>query len=204
MDKRYRWNERYAKKDLMWSAGPNVLLESLVTDLPPGRAIDVATGEGRNAIWLAEQGWQVDAIDFSDVGVSKARTIAESKQLDVNWIVADVCEHQFPSLFYDLAAVAFLHTAPTERAKWLGAVINSIAPGGYFLYIAHDPSNVAEGVGGPQDISLLPTVDSVSALLAGFEILRSEVVRRSVATDPGHGGGSGTALDSLVWARREF
>ena len=203
MDKHERWNERYAKKELTWSSGPNALLESLVAERPAGKALDIATGEGRNALWLASRGWGVDAIDFSSVGIEKGKSMAAERNLKVNWITADVCQRVFARAEYDLVAVVFLHTTADERNIWLPAVIDAVAPGGQFIYIAHDPSNVDHGIGGPQDRSLLPGVEDVCIELGDFEILRAEIYERQVGNDRGHGGpATGLARDSLISARR--
>ena len=75
------WDERYAATALVWSAGPNQFVESELASLPPGRALDLACGEGRNARWLAERGWQVTAIDWSEVAVDKGRQVNDA----VDW-----------------------------------------------------------------------------------------------------------------------
>ena len=196
------WNERYAAKDLVWSAGPNKRFASEVASLEPGRALDVACGEGRNAIYLAEQGWEVTAIDFSDVGIEKGAQIAERRGVKVNWMVGDVAEATLPGDF-DLVAVLYLHTDSASREVWLPKVIASIAPGGTFLYIGHDPENIARGVGGPQNPDVLPGSDVICTYLDGFEIEFADVTERPVEHDPGHGNeASGIALDTLVRARR--
>ena len=203
MDKRQRWNERYASSGLTWSAGPNALFAEIAAEILPGRALDVATGEGRNALWLASQGWQVDAIDFSDVGIDKGRHIAAERSLELNWIVADVNTHAFAESVYDLVAVLYLHTSAEERAGWLPALIHAVKPGGSLIYIGHDPLNIDQGVGGPQDPALLPGIDDITPMLAGFELKRAEIYRRSVNSDPGHGASAeGIALDTLIWAVR--
>ena len=89
-DKKERWNKRYAAKELVWSAGPNALLASELSELAPGRALDAACGEGRNALWLAEKGWRVTAIDFSEVAIDKGRQIAQRRGLKLDWQVADL------------------------------------------------------------------------------------------------------------------
>ena len=90
------WDERYAATELVWSAGPNQFVESELKDLRPGRALDLAAGEGRNAIWLAEQGWEVTAVDFSLVGLDKGRAALAQRpggrDLHVEWVHADVLD----------------------------------------------------------------------------------------------------------------
>jgi SAM-dependent methyltransferase len=200
-DKKARWNQRYAAKELVWSAGPNALLEAELKDLPAGRALDVACGEGRNGLWLAEQGWQVTAVDFSEVAISKGRQIAARRGLNLDWRVADVASDPLPQAAYDLVVVLFLHTDRLERRRWLPRLVGSVAPGGTFFYLGHDPANIEHGLGGPQNPELLPSIQEITEALEGFKLQRAEVCERSVAADPGHGGDtSGTALDTFVRA----
>lgn len=199
------WNKRYAEKDLIWSAEPNQLFASLIENLNPGRALDVGCGEGRNAIWLAEQGWQVDAVDFSSTAINKARQIAYRRNVAVNFRHEDICTTIVRKNYYDLVAVVFLHTSIEERVDWLTKVACGVANNGRFIYIGHDPLNIKKGVGGPQDVALLPECDEICNYLNGFDILQSEVHRRKikVETEPGHSrAGDGTALDALVFAKQ--
>lgn len=203
MSRRSKWNERYAAKELVWSAGPNELLERELTGVQPGTALDAACGEARNALWLAEQGWQVTAADFSEVGVNKGRQIAERRGLALSWLVADLARDPLPDEHYDLVTVLYLHTDPEERALWLPRLINLVAPGGTFFYLGHDPANIERGVGGPQDPDLLPSADAIEDALSGFQILTTGIEERPVDADPGHGRErSGAALDTYVRAIR--
>ncbi len=195
-----RWNQRYAHQDLIWSAEPNALFASLVGLLEPGAALDVACGEGRNGIWLAEQGWRVSAVDFSSVAISKGRQIAQRRGVTLDWVVSDVSD--LPRGEYDLVAVLYLHTSVAERAHWLPHLIDMVAPGGMLIYIGHHPRNVTEGVGGPQNEALLPDVQEIVSRLDGFSIIRAQVYTRGVSDEKGHGGVNGKALDTLVQALR--
>ncbi len=204
-EKRARWNARYAAKELVWSAGPNALFAAELTGMPPGRALDAACGEGRNGLWLAEQGWLVTALDFSEVAIDKGRQIAERRGLFLDWQVADVAAEPLPEAGYDLVVVLYLHTDPQTRARWLPRLIRAVAPGGTFFYLGHDPANIEHGVGGPQDPELLPSVQEIANALSGFVLERAEVHERPVAADPGHSREkeretSGTALDTFVRA----
>ncbi len=201
MSRQQKWNERYTKKDLIWSAAPNHVFVREVGTMKPGKALDVACGEGRNALWLAEQGWDVTGMDFSDVAIGKAKQIAAKRSLSINWIAADASSFELPQHEFDLAAILYLHTPPEERERWMANVINSIKPGGSFIYIAHDTSNIEHGVGGPQDLSLLPSLEEITSTLTGFEIQKAEVVDRPVENDPGHGQDlEGVAKDSIIHA----
>jgi SAM-dependent methyltransferase len=200
--RRDRWNQRYAATELVWSAGPNRFLEQEVSGLAPGRALDLACGEGRNAIWLAEQGWHVTAVDFSDVAIDKGRAIAKRRDVEVDWIVADAAEYE-PCSGFDLVAILYLHTGPEEREQWMRHAREAVADGGLLLYIGHDLTNIEHGVGGPQHPEVLPTPQDVAGMLPGFEIERGEVVERHVEGEPGHPGQrKGIARDALVRARK--
>ena len=89
---RTAWDERYASKDYLWTVEPNRFVQQHVSQLTPGTAIDLATGEGRNAVWLAGQGWQATAVDFSPVGPDKAGRLAADHDVDVEWVEADLAE----------------------------------------------------------------------------------------------------------------
>ena len=103
------WNRRYAGTELLWSATPNRFLVAEVEGLPPGRALDLACGEGRNAIWLAERGFEVTGVDFSDVALERARRIAAGRGVEVEWTHADVTEYEPPLRAFDLVVVLYLH-----------------------------------------------------------------------------------------------
>jgi SAM-dependent methyltransferase len=196
------WDERYAASELVWSAGPNQFVEQALADLPPGRAVDLAAGEGRNAIWLARRGWQVTAVDFSRVGLDKGRRLAGDTE--VHWVCADATTWRAPEPV-DLVVVAYLQLPAAERTAAVRNAFTSLAPGGTFFLVAHDATNLAEGTGGPQDPAVLCTAEDVLADLDGeaFDVVRAGRVAREVTAGDGHGGAERrTALDALVHLRR--
>jgi SAM-dependent methyltransferase len=188
------WDRRYAEKELVWSAGPNRFLAAEAADLEPGRALDLACGEGRNALWLAEQGWQVTAVDFSQVAVEKGRRIAAERGLDVDFVVADLLEHDPGEQAFDLVIVFYLQLPHDELDRVLRRAARAVAPGGTFLLVGHDLRNLAAGHGGPQDAAVLYTPEDVVASLGGLEVERAEPVERPVD--------GAVAIDALVRARR--
>jgi SAM-dependent methyltransferase len=192
------WDERYAATALVWSAGPNQFVESELAALPPGRALDLACGEGRNARWLAERGWQVTALDWSGVAIEKGRRASDA----VDWQVGDALTAPLPTDL-DLVVLAYFQVGPDARRTALRRSFDSLAAGGTLFVIAHDSTNLTEGTGGPQDPTVLYTPEDVLDDLGGaeLEVVRAERVARLVATKDEHGS-EGTAWDALVHLRR--
>lgn len=194
-----KWNERYRGTELVWSAGPNQFVESVCRDLPVGRSIDLAAGEGRNALWLAEQGWESTAVDFSDVAIDKARRAADQRGVSITTEVADLTGYTPEPDAYDLVLIAYLQLPADQLEPIVRRAGDAVAPGGTFLMVNHDLSNLSDGHGGPQQAEVLTTPEQiVAALGARLEVRRAEVVEREVRTDDG----PRTALDTLVVAVR--
>lgn len=196
------WDERYAASELVWSAEPNQFVESECRDLPPGRALDLAAGEGRNAIWLARRGWQVTAVDFSQVALDKGRQLAGDTE--VEWVCADVTTWRSPSPV-DLVVIAYLQLPAEQRRAAVRNGFSALVPGGTLLFVAHDSTNLLEGTGGPQDPDVLVTADDVLADLGGFDfdVIFADRVAREVSEEDEHGGvATKIAWDCLVRVRR--
>jgi SAM-dependent methyltransferase len=197
-----QWDERYSGAEFEWTTRPNQFVAAELADLSPGRAMDLAAGEGRNAVWLAERGWRVTAVDFSRVGLTKGRKLAAARGIDdaqLDWIVADLHDYQPERGAFDLVLIAYLQVGPELRAKVLADAAAALAPGGTLFLIAHDVTNLTEGVGGPQDPDVLYAPEEVAADLPGLRVERAERVRRTVERDDG----PATAIDTLVRAVRE-
>lgn len=193
------WNDRYRGTDLVWSAGPNAVVERRCRDLRPGRAIDLAAGEGRNAIWLAELGWNVTAVDFSEVAIDKTRRLAERRDVSVDARVDDLATFVPSPGEFDLVLVAYLQLVDAELTPILERAAAAVAPGGTFLLVAHDLDNLEHGYGGPSHPSVLSTPEQVvEAIGDALTVDTAEVVDRHVATDDGER----VARDTLVVARR--
>ena len=195
-----QWNAKYATAEYIWKAEPNRFLPELTAGLRVGRALDLACGEGRNAVWLAEQGWTVTGVDFSDVGLDKARRMATERGVDIEWICADATNWQPPADGFDLVVVFYLQLAADERRRAMCVAARALAPGGTLLVVAHDTTNLTDGTGGPPDPAVLYRPDDVIADLrtAGIDLSveRAETVERPVP------GADRPALDCLVRVRR--
>ena len=151
------WDRRYQGSELVWTAEPNRFLVAETETLAPGHAIDLACGEGRNAVWLAEHGWQAVGVDFSEVGLQKARELASGRGVNVEWVAADLLDYRPDPQAFDLVLVFYLQVPAADRRPILQAAADAVAPGGTFLLVAHDSSNLQHGHGGPQDPARLYT-----------------------------------------------
>lgn len=193
------WDERYRDRELVWSAGPNAFVAEQLADHPRGRALDLAAGEGRNALWLAEQGFEVEAVEFSPVAIDKGRALAAHRGVAVTFTLADLTA---PLVLApaDVVLLAYLQLPRPVERDLLGRVAALVAPGGTFLLIAHARRNLDDGVGGPQDPDLLPTVEEVTSAIQGTDLVieRAGEVTRDVEVE----GERRTAIDLLVRAHR--
>jgi SAM-dependent methyltransferase len=198
------WDERYAGSDLVWSATPNQWVEQVAVGLAPGRVLDLAGGEGRNALWLADLGWQATVVDFSQVALDRACALAAERfGADDERLVtvrADLLTYQPEPGSYDLVLVVYLQLSAEARRTALLMAATAVAPGGMLLVVAHDSTNLTVGVGGPQDPHVLYTCGDVEADLAGTGLVieRSEAVLRTVETE----SGPREAIDALLVAVR--
>lgn len=187
------WDARYSAAQ-QWSDEPNALAAELLRDLPPGRALDVAAGEGRMALWLASLGWRVTALDFSSAGLARGRQRAEQRALPVQWQVADATATDLGEQRYELVLVLYLHLPHGPLVDVLRRSARAVSPGGRLLVLGHDRDNLARGTGGPQDPDLLYDVDTLRSAAADLVVDRAEQVERPV--------GDQTAVDTLLLARR--
>ena len=197
------WDERYAeaggdKHEHSLAEGPDPTVVEVVSGLTPGRALDVAAGRGRHALCLAAQGWQVTAVDWSEVGIDEGRAAetavveatlghprpevaslsgkARAPHQPITWVVADVTTWEPEDASYDLVVCAFVHLdlAVFRRVRtWL-------APGGQLVVLGHALRNLTDGVGGPSDPTYLHTEDQLSGVAEGLTVERlGEVVRQT-------------------------
>jgi SAM-dependent methyltransferase len=192
------WDARYAATDTLWSFEPNRFLVQEVEPLRPGRALDLACGEGRNALWLAARGWRATAVDFSQVALDRGRGVAQERGLAVDWIAADVLEWTPPARAFDLVAIFYLQLEQELLRPVLRRAADAVAAGGVLLVVGHDSTNLTDGYGGPRDPVRLFTPADVTAALGDLRVERAERVRRPVATAEGER----TAIDALVRAVR--
>lgn len=191
------WDERYRSRELVWGAGPNQAFARAVADLPPGHALDLACGEGRNAIWLAEHRWQVTAVDFSQVALDRARDLAAERGVVVDFRNEDVRTWVPPRRTFDLVALLYLHIPSADLRRVHARAADAVAAGGTLIILGHDRQNLDHGHGGPQDADRLLVPDVVATQVGDLDVVGAETITRAISGDP-----SVIALDALIRATR--
>ena len=185
------WDERYADSELVWSGEPNIFVAAHVSGRPPGEALDLGAGEGRNAVWLAAQGWDVTAVDFSAVGLAKARRMAFDAEVELATVVSDVEAYE-PFTGVDLVLLSYLQIPDAHQRRLLRRARTWLNPGGIVLVVAHDKTNT---VGGPPDPAVCYSVEQTVAALEGLRIEVAQVAQRETP--------AGIALDTVVLGVRD-
>jgi SAM-dependent methyltransferase len=186
----HSFEERYRATDALWSGRPNGQLVREAADLPPGTALDVGCGEGADAIWLAERGWQVTAVDFARTALERGRAQAESRGPEIadriRWVHGDVTA-ELPGEDFDLISAQFMHLAPEPRRALFARLADAVAPGGTLLVVGHDFSDVAAGAHRPPEPERFFTAAEVAESLDDrWEVLVAEGRPRPAAEHEGH------------------
>ena len=195
------WDERYAAHELVWSTEPNQFVAELVGALAPGSAIDVAAGEGRNALWMVERGWSVTAADYSAVAIERARALADrrlgARAARLTTVVADATL-PLPGgpAAYDLALFSYLQLPASMLRDALMGGIDAVRPGGHLIVIGHAGRNLEHGHAGPSHRAVLYDPDEVTTAVAEapVEVESAEIRVRRVETEQG----PREALDTVV------
>ena len=191
------WDRRYTDSSRTFSSEPTPLLAELTSPLVAGRALDLAAGAGRNALWLAQRGWQVTAVDFSRVGLERAASRAAELGVELDCVHADLYDYRPAVAAFDLVLITYMHPQTDERAAVFAAAAEAVAPGGNLLVIGFDETDPHKG-GGPADPERRFSVSRLSGAFPGIELERCEMVTRERQTAEG----PQRAVDTFAWGRR--
>lgn len=201
------WDERYRSSSALWSGEPNSRLVEEASGLPPGRALDAGCGEGADAIWLAQRGWCVTAVDFSRVALERAQAAAAHAAGDlaqrIDWLHADLTVWLPPQGQYDLVSAHFIGLEKERRAALFARLAGAVAPGGALLLVGHHPSDLTTTVRRPPRPEVFFTANQAAQALdpQEWEIVVCADKPRN-ATDPA--GRMVTIHDAVVHARRKL
>ena len=195
-----RWNARFDTPDYLFGEGPNAFLRTHATDLPPGRALCVADGEGRNGVWLAQQRWQVVSLDFSAVAQRKAAALAARRSVALDLVEADVHIWDYPVAAFDLVVDIFSQfSAPPDRSMKWARMMQTLKPGGWLILQGYTPDQLRHGTGGPSDPAHLYTQDLLRTAFAALEQVR--IIEEETTLDEGAGHSGLSATIGLIGRR---
>ncbi|MCK6548992.1 class I SAM-dependent methyltransferase [Myxococcota bacterium] len=186
------WDERYGADEYAYGTEPNDFLRAEVHHLPKGDVLCLAEGEGRNAVFLAELGYRVTALDQSMKGLEKAARLAETRGVALELVQADLSTWTFPAARYTGVVSIFGHLPPPVRQRVLAGVASALVPGGVFVTELYRPEQLALGTGGPRDVSMMPALETLTRELDGFELVIARAVDREIREGRHHHGPSAT------------
>lgn len=193
-----RWEQRFSGTDFLFGTAPSAFLAAQAPLLAPGRrALAIADGEGRNGVWLAEQGLSVLSLDFSPAAQAKALALAAERGVTIEAERADLFAWDWPEAAFDLIAGIFFQFAPpAERTVIFEGIKRALKPGGLLLIQGYRPKQLDYGTGGPKAVDQLYTRDLLETAFAGFSSL--DIREHDSVVDEGAGHSGMSALIDLV------
>ncbi|MBL6915905.1 MAG: class I SAM-dependent methyltransferase [Planctomycetes bacterium] len=185
----YRWDERYDQENFIFGTEPNDFLKQEAYRIPAGgKVLCLGDGEGRNGVWLAEQGFQVTSVDLSQVGLDKTQRFADQRGVQIETIYADLAEWHIEPQAWDGIVSIFCHMMPDERKKMHPRIVKGLQPGGVFLLEAYTPDQINNGTGGPSNPDLLVTTEDLTPELKSLDIQLAHNIEREVIEGISHTG----------------
>ena len=166
------WDSRYSSKEFVYGKAPNQFFAEEILKLNPGKMISYGEGEGRNAVFAAANGWDVDAIDFSIEGKKKTEILAAELNVNVNYIVSDIMEFNPYENYYDVALIIYFHIDDIKRKKFFNKVISSLKNGGLVIIEVFDKSQLKFNSGGPKSENLLYSLEDIVESFIDFDFIK--------------------------------
>ena len=183
-----QWNQRYSDNDYTFGKEPNQFLNETLPQMEPGRMFFPGDGEGRNSVFAAKLGWNVDAIDFSEEGKKKADRLADESGVNINYRVEDFNSFDPDANIYDAAGIFFIHLSVEMRLNLFGKIINALKPGGKFIFECFEKEQLNYTSGGPKDSDLLYSLEEVVGLFIDLEFEKLTKEKVMLNEGPGHSG----------------
>ena len=182
------WDERYSAKEYAYGTDPNTFLVANFAHLPKGRVLSLAEGEGRNAVFLAQQGYAVTGVDASEVGLAKAKALADARGVVAHWVHADLAHYEPGESAWEGIVSIFCPLPPAIRRALYRKVLAALKPGGVFLLEAYTPAQIQHGTGGGKSVELMQTADTLREELPGLDFVHLVELERDVVEGVFHTG----------------
>ncbi|MDH5377544.1 MAG: class I SAM-dependent methyltransferase [Gammaproteobacteria bacterium] len=182
------WDERYSESHYIYGTSPNDFLKEHLSELPKGKVLCLADGEGRNSVFLAENGFEVTAVDSSSVGLEKGKKLAQERGVVINHIHADLAEYDLGLDQWDAIVSIFCHVPPPIRGPLHQHIVKALKKGGVLLLEAYTPEQLKFGTGGPPDPALTMSATLLKQELTGLTIKHLEELERDVVEGTHHTG----------------
>lgn len=172
------WNKRYSINEYIYGKEPNEFLKQELQKIPPGKILFLGEGEGRNAVYAAKLGWEVDAIDFSEEARKKALNLADENNVKINYIINDIAEFIPNSNHYDAAGIFYLHLDENLRKSVHRKIIDALKPSGKIIIEVFEKEQLKYNSGGPKEESLLYSLEEITEdfIELDFEIFAKEKI----------------------------
>lgn len=170
------WNERYCQQEFAYGITPNAYLKDKLVGLPIGKILFPADGEGRNSVFAAQLGWEVEAFDSSAEGKKKADLLSKDKEVRINYIVADIDDINYPKSSFDAMVLIYAHFPSEQRLEYHRKLADSLKPRGMLILEgfskAHaENQKIYPNVGGPKNIDVLYDLEELKSDFEGFDFL---------------------------------
>ncbi|MBI1939670.1 MAG: methyltransferase domain-containing protein [Ignavibacteriales bacterium] len=182
------WNQRYSEEGYKYGKSPNSFLKEELPKLEPGKILFIGEGEGRNAVFAAVLGWQVDAMDFSEEAKRKAEKLAEEFGVKINYRTEDFSTYVPQENFYDAAGIFFIHQDEEIKTKLFQRVINSVKSSGKIIFECFEKEQINYSSGGPKDTSFMYTLDDVKKLFGSISFDKLSKEKIMLNEGKGHEG----------------
>lgn len=175
-----KWNNRYSSEEYFFGKEPNEFFKEEIAKLKPGKALFIGEGEGRNSVYAAKLGWNVDCIDISETGKEKALNLAKENNVEINYIVEDALKFNFPNEAYDSIVVIYFHIEEELRENIHQKIINALKTNGVLIFLVYEKEHIKLNTNGPSSSELLYSLDQIveGFIDLDFELLKKEKISR--------------------------
>lgn len=182
------WNERYASSEYVYGKEPNGFFKEIIDGLAPGKILLPAEGEGRNAVYAAKKGWEVEAFDLSDEGKPKALTLAAQNNVTISYQIASVENFELKENYYDTVGLVYSHLAPELRTQFHHSLADCLKKDGIIFMEAFNKKQINRNSGGPKNIEMLYSVDVLKKDFSNLEIELLEEFEKEIKESKSHSG----------------